>query len=321
MKNFIRITLTFTILLLSIVLINYLIFYFNISNENKINFLAKFDSNYLKIYFTPLIYAISLIIMFLVEYIILGWKNSSLKSILNISNPTCRVDIFYIWVKLSGIMNVCFNLFFFGFGFFFLKQIENISLFKIDNIFLQFSTAIIMISFIEYVYHRICHNKFFWELHKIHHAAEEMNIFTASREHPIVVSITIILISIPIALFGVDPYIAITCKMLLGGYNLMLHSKVYILPNFFKIFFITTKDHHVHHSTLSEHFNRNFGNLFNFWDKFFGTYYDSSKLDKIEIGIDDKNYNNKNSLKQIFVSVYLWFGNLKKIVFSNHSLN
>ena len=98
----------------------------------------------------------------------------------------------------------------------------------------------------------------------------------------------------------------------MGGYNLMLHSKVFILPKFFNKFLISTKDHHVHHSTLPEHFNKNFGNLFNFWDKLFKTYYDSSKLENIEIGINDNNYKNKNSIKQIFTAIVIWFKNFTK---------
>ena len=312
MPSIVKFSTIFALFILSILFINYVVFYFNISDINNINFFSKSNSSYLKIYFTPMLYATSLIIMFIIEFIILGWNNSSLKSILSLSKSTCRVDTFYIWIKLSGISNILFNLIFFGFGFYLLKEIENISIFKINNIFFQFISAILLISFIEYVYHRILHSNYFWELHKIHHAAEEMNIFTASREHPVVVSIAIILISIPVGLFGIDPLIAILCKVIMGGYNLMLHSKVFILPDFLKIILISTKDHHLHHSTSEKHFNKNFGNLFNFWDKLFGTYFNSDNLNNINIGINDKNYNNKNYLKQMYVSIYLWVKNFLK---------
>lgn len=321
MPRIIKLSSIFALFILSILFINYILFYFNISDVNNINFFSKSISSHLRVYFTPLLYAVSLAIMFMIEFIILGWSNSSLKSILSLSKSTCRVDVFYIWIKLSGISNVLFNLIFFGFGFYFLKEIESISIFKINNIFFQFIFAILLISFIEYVYHRILHSNYFWELHKIHHAAEEMNIFTASREHPFVVSISILLISVPVGIFGVNPFIAILCKIIMGGYNLMIHSKVYILPNVFKNFLITTKDHHIHHSTMPDHFNKNFGNLFNIWDKIFGTYYDSENIKNIKIGINDKNYNNNNSLKQIYMSIYLWFKNFKNLKNSNNISN
>jgi len=304
----------FTVIFITIILFNYFLNNKSLFLTNDFNF---FNLNYfLNLYTVPLQYFLGISLIFFIEYKILGWDNSSLKSILNISNPTCRVDIFYIWLKLSGLSNIIFNIIFFGFGFYFLKTINELSIIKINNLYLEFLVAILTITFIDYIYHRICHHRLFWEFHKIHHAAEEMNILTVAREHPLVVSVRILLISLPIGIFGISAEIAVICQALLGGYNLMLHSKVFLLPKFFNFFLITTKDHHLHHSTNEIHFNKNFGNLFNFWDKLFGTYYNSKLVRKISIGVKDKNYNNKNFIQQILIAFIFWFKNLKKTYIS-----
>ena len=125
----------FLLLIFSIFIIYFFIstLYININTE-----FSLFNLPILNIYFIPLLYITSLIIMFTIEYIMVGWQHCSLRSILNVSKSTCRVDIFYIWIKLSGISNLIFNLIFFGSGFYLLNLIENFSLININNIYLEF---------------------------------------------------------------------------------------------------------------------------------------------------------------------------------------
>ena len=47
------------------------------------------------------------------------------------------------------------------------------------------------------------HSKYFWELHKLHHSATEMNIITVAREHPLVVIVSILLLALPAYIFGI----------------------------------------------------------------------------------------------------------------------
>ena len=258
---------------------------------------------------THILMLVGLTSVFIVEALILGWDNSSIKSISNFSTPSARTDVFYIWLRMSGLSDVLFNLFFLGSGFFLLSKIEHYSLIKLNNYFLEFIFTALGVTFFHYVYHRVIHHKYFWELHKLHHAATEMSIFTASREHPLVISASNILLVIPPALFGASTEVIFTYFGLQGIYNMFIHSRVDLFPSWAK-FMITTKDHHIHHSIESEHYLCNYGMVLSIWDRIFGTYYDPKKAGAIEFGIEDKNYAQASYFKEIFFICFRWIKQL-----------
>jgi sterol desaturase/sphingolipid hydroxylase (fatty acid hydroxylase superfamily) len=271
------------------------------------------SNNYIIYFQKPMLYVLGISICFYVEYLVLGWKNCSLNSIVNFSSASSRTDIFYIWIKISGLTDIAFNLVFLGFGFYLISIISNHSLFKIDNYFIEFIITIFLITLIHYFYHRGLHHPLFWELHKLHHSADEMNIFTASREHPLVISIYTMLICIPSAIFGVRPEVIFIYKALEGFYNLFLHSKVDLFPQFTSKFMITTSDHHIHHSTNPEHFNKNYGMVLNIWDRLFLSYYKPNNKEKIHFGIDDINYKKDIYVRDIFLIINRWLLDFKTI--------
>lgn len=254
----------------------------------------------------PATYILGVAFVFFVESSIVGYKNSSFYAISNFSSPSARTDMFYIFLKISGFADIIFNIIFLGFGFFILYEIQKISLFKFNNYLIEFVICVLTVTLLHYFYHRILHHPYFWELHKLHHSADEMNIFTASREHPIVTSLYIVILAIPVAIFGIRIEVMFVYKSLEGCYNLFLHSKVDLFPKWVRYFMITTKDHHIHHSKSDSHFNKNFGMVLNIWDKLFGTYYKPSLKENIKFGIDDKNYNKDFFFKEILNVPWTW---------------
>jgi sterol desaturase/sphingolipid hydroxylase (fatty acid hydroxylase superfamily) len=249
-------------------------------------------------------------ICFIVEGYLVGWNNCSFRSIINLATPSARTDIFYIWLKISGLSDIIFNLIFLGFGFYFISIVSDHSLIKINNYIIEFILTVFLITFIHYFYHRALHHPALWELHKLHHSADEMNIFTASREHPLVVAVYVILISVPSAIFGIRPEVIFVYKSLEGFYNLFLHSKVDLFPKFTKSFMISTADHHIHHSTNPAHHNTNFGMVLNIWDKIFSTYFPADKNKKINFGIEDPNYNKNLFFYDILIIPTRWIRGL-----------
>jgi sterol desaturase/sphingolipid hydroxylase (fatty acid hydroxylase superfamily) len=249
-------------------------------------------------------------ICFIVEGYLVGWNNCSFRSIINLATPSARTDIFYIWLKISGLSDIIFNLIFLGFGFYFISIVSDHSLIKINNYIIEFILTVFLITFIHYFYHRALHHPALWELHKLHHSADEMNIFTASREHPLVVAVYVILISVPSAIFGIRPEVIFVYKSLEGFYNLFLHSKVDLFPKFTESFMISTTAHHIHHSDDPAYYNKNFGMVLNIWDKIFFTYAAPDKNKKLNFGIEDTNYNKNLYLKDIIIIPIRWIKNL-----------
>jgi sterol desaturase/sphingolipid hydroxylase (fatty acid hydroxylase superfamily) len=52
--------------------------------------------------------------------------------------------------------------------------------------------------------------------------------------------------------------------------------------------FISPAQHQVHHSRAAEHHNKNYGEIFAFWDFMFGTLYVPQGEEKLEFGLADK---------------------------------
>jgi sterol desaturase/sphingolipid hydroxylase (fatty acid hydroxylase superfamily) len=285
----------------------------NISLSSYQQILSNFSFSILDFFVylqKPLLFILGTGICFIVEGYLVGWNNCSFRSIINLATPSARTDIFYIWLKISGLSDIIFNLIFLGFGFYFISIVSDHSLIKINNYIIEFILTVFLITFIHYFYHRALHHPALWELHKLHHSADEMNIFTASREHPLVVAVYVILISVPSAIFGIRPEVIFVYKSLEGFYNLFLHSKVDLFPKFTKSFMISTADHHIHHSTNPAHHNTNFGMVLNIWDKIFSTYFPADKNKKINFGIEDPNYNKNLFFYDILIIPTRWIRGL-----------
>lgn len=256
-----------------------------------------------------LLYFLPVLFLFIYEIIIYGWNKSSLKNISNIKNNSSKVDLFYYFLKLISFPEFLFNLIFFGYGFYLLTLITKYAFFEIESYFFQFFLALTVTTFINYWYHRIFHSTNLWELHKIHHAAREMTILTATREHPLVKTGNFAISSAILVLIGISPVIVFITYGILGCYDLILHSKSIKVPKFLYIFLISTDEHHLHHSTNLKYFNKNFGNFFKIWDVIFGTYCPSLKK-KYILGIKDLAYNNTNFFNQIIYSIRVYYSKL-----------
>jgi sterol desaturase/sphingolipid hydroxylase (fatty acid hydroxylase superfamily) len=254
---------------------------------------------------THILYLVGFFSCFTIEALILGWNNSSLKKISCFSTTSARTDIFYVWLRISGLTDAFFNIIFLGFGFYFLSVIRGLSVIKLNNYFLEFIIAVLSITFIHYFFHRISHHKYFWELHKLHHSASEMNIFTASREHPLVVAVWNFCQIIPTAFLGVRNEVLFVYLGFQGIYNMFIHSKVEVIPSWAK-FMITTNDHHIHHSMNPKHFSTNYGMVLSIWDRIFGTYFKPEKDQIITVGIEDENYNKDFFFKEILFVILRW---------------
>jgi sterol desaturase/sphingolipid hydroxylase (fatty acid hydroxylase superfamily) len=134
-----------------------------------------------------------------------------------------------------------------------------------------------------YLQHRV---PVLWELHKAHHSAEAMVVFTTHRAHPlelliagcveglfggIVYGVWLFYAYDPveIAIFGINIYRFRNIVTL--DYIRHAPYKVSYGPIFSKIL-LSPHDHHLHHSALPEHWNKNFGFGLSCWDRLFGTF-------------------------------------------------
>jgi sterol desaturase/sphingolipid hydroxylase (fatty acid hydroxylase superfamily) len=131
-------------------------------------------------------------------------------------------------------------------------------------------------SFIGYWQHRLMHWRWFWQLHRFHHAATEFNILTTFRVNP-AEAITVLPAVLPLFFVKVPSAglfaVFVVANQLLA---MLQHSSLPWTLGWLGRWVITAPTiHQVHHSIDPEHRDKNFSNC-PLWDHMFGTWYGGS---------------------------------------------
>jgi sterol desaturase/sphingolipid hydroxylase (fatty acid hydroxylase superfamily)/creatinine amidohydrolase/Fe(II)-dependent formamide hydrolase-like protein len=149
-----------------------------------------------------------------------------------------------------------------------------------------------------------------WEFHKVHHSAQVLTPLTAYRMHPVddllSMSLAGALSGLVFGVFeflrpgnaGIWTVLGLNAALFLyyaTGYNLR-HSHLWLSygPWFSRVL-VSPAQHQIHHSKAPEHFDRNFGFIFAFWDAWFGSLYVPRAREPIEVGLpggEDAEYSN-----------------------------
>ena len=145
-----------------------------------------------------------------------------------------------------------------------------------------------------------------WEFHKFHHSAETLTPLTVTRTHPFeavlftlrsaivqggTIAIFIFLFGQQLSLFtilGVNVFVVLFHGL---GSNLR-HSHISVsYPNVIENCLMSPAQHHLHHSSSQEHYDKNFGVALSIWDKMAGSFMHSSKETLVfGIGAETKEY-------------------------------
>jgi sterol desaturase/sphingolipid hydroxylase (fatty acid hydroxylase superfamily) len=139
----------------------------------------------------------------------------------------------------------------------------------------------------------------------VHHSADEMNLVTSIRNHPIDSIVNSLLNAFSVALLGAAPAVAILYYGLNTVYQMLVHSEMELKGRFWDRIWITPAAHRIHHSNRIEHFDRNFG-ILAFWDRLFGTYH-APTHEKLTYGVSDGDtFNRPQYLAEVFDNVRRW---------------
>jgi alkylglycerol monooxygenase len=132
--------------------------------------------------------------------------------------------------------------------------------------------GIVGIDFLYYWWHRMSHTtNVLWAVHAVHHQSEDMNLAVALRQ-PAFEALTIIPFHLPLALLGVKPWIYVSCYAIDLIYQFWVHTEATRHKPRLEWAFNTPSAHRVHHGINPQYLDRNFGGIFLFWDRLFGTY-------------------------------------------------
>lgn len=150
---------------------------------------------------------------------------------------------------------------------------NHVAVVHVKNSAFTYIIAFVALDFSGYWTHRIAHEyNFFWNNHIIHHSSEEFNLACALRQSISGIVRIFVILLLPAALLGVPGnVIAIVAPLHLFAqfwYHTQHIGKMGILEKII----VTPSHHRVHHAINKEYLDRNYGQIFIFWDKWFGTY-------------------------------------------------
>jgi len=139
--------------------------------------------------------------------------------------------------------------------------------------------------FIHWLEHKV---KWMWQFHIIHHSDKELDTTSANRHHPgesvfrlAFTILAVVLIGAPIWMI----FLYQTMSVVLTQFNHANISMVSWLDNTLKLVFVTPNMHRVHHHYRQPYTDCNYGNIFSFWDRIFGTYR-TAPNEKLIYGVD-----------------------------------
>jgi sterol desaturase/sphingolipid hydroxylase (fatty acid hydroxylase superfamily) len=129
----------------------------------------------------------------------------------------------------------------------------------------------VFFSFFDYWQHRLDHTARFWPLHRYHHAAEEFCVLTSVRVHPAGFS-TIVAGVIPPVLVGTSDEALFWFVTLTGMIRYLIHTRISSDFGWVGRWVLQSPAHHrLHHKLDMSRPTGNFA-LVPFWDRLFGTW-------------------------------------------------
>lgn len=154
---------------------------------------------------------------------------------------------------------------------------QNYKLFEIPNHWVVYILLLLATDFIWYWYHRLSHEiNILWGFHVVHHQSEEYNFSVAAR----ITSFQAVVRNsfwCVLPFVGFDPFLVIVVLTFHGAYSFFTHTEIVNKLGFLEKILITPSHHRVHHSSNMIYLDKNYGDVFVFWDKIFGTFVEESE--------------------------------------------
>jgi len=137
---------------------------------------------------------------------------------------------------------------------------------------LQGVLALVMGEFLQYWWHRKCHEwDLFWRVHSVHHSAGRLYWLNAARFHPIDNFVGYFVGVAPLVLLGCGVKVLAWHALFTAAHGLFQHANIRMELGPLNWVFSMAELHRWHHSTLAEEGNSNYGANLILWDVVFGT--------------------------------------------------
>ncbi|MFT5070730.1 MAG: alkylglycerol monooxygenase [Chitinophagales bacterium] len=258
---------------------------------------------------------------FFIELLVLGYKKSSVYQILH-PNKSVVTDVVIGLAYTLGIFFFLKTFYLLSLDQFFpdlvksqkAKQNPNMTWWYIPVLLLY----LVIADFLKYVFHRLSHElDFLWQIHKFHHSTTSFIILSGNRIHPIEHILHKVFVTLPLVLLGIqiDMYFALVILMLF--IDKLQHSMLdWDYGKLGKYLIYSPIGHRIHHSEIPEHWDKNYGDLFVFWDRLFGTYYKGNLINE-KVGVSDNWMNKQGLVYDLWHCAWLSANSLKRSIKTN----
>ena len=143
--------------------------------------------------------------------------------------------------------------------------------------FLKFAIGFVALDLVSYLGHRLFHSVgMLWRVHQVHHSETDLDLTTGFRFHPIEGVAIQALRLVVIALLGISPLAVVCAGLAILIQDYFTHANLRFPRTSdlaLRWLIITPEMNRAHHSEIIDEQNTNFGTIFSFWDRIFGTYF------------------------------------------------
>ncbi|MBY0479856.1 MAG: sterol desaturase family protein [Chitinophagaceae bacterium] len=152
-------------------------------------------------------------------------------------------------------------------------MVNHLAIVHVQTSWLWYVIAFFALDLTGYLVHRIDHEyNIFWNAHIIHHSSEEYNLACALRQSVSTFFRLFTIFLLPAALLGVPAQVIAVVAPLHLFAQFWYHTRHINKMGFLEKIIVTPSHHRVHHAINKEYLDKNYGQIFIFWDKWFGTY-------------------------------------------------
>lgn len=136
-----------------------------------------------------------------------------------------------------------------------------------------------------FVEHKI---KPLWMVHLVHHTDHKVDTTTANRHHPLESMIRFSFTLLGVFVVGTPIAIVMLYQSMSLIFTQFTHANIKMnksVDKFLSYVIVSPDMHKIHHHNMLPYTDSNYGNIFSFWDRIFGTYMYMDR-EKIVYGVD-----------------------------------
>jgi sterol desaturase/sphingolipid hydroxylase (fatty acid hydroxylase superfamily) len=213
------------------------------------------------------------------ECMIVGWGNSSLRDLMFARTASTRTDLAVFLLGQGHVMDVMGRLMMLGASMLSGAWIH-------DRLSAMLGVAIgppplpaplqvvlffFVYTFFDYWTHRLDHTRYFWPIHRYHHAAQDFAVVTSSRTHPAAFT-AVFVVNLPMAVLGAPADVMIYVNVLVVAIGFLIHSRIDSDWGWVGRWIVQSPiSHRLHHKLDMSYPTGHFG-MSPIWDRLFGTW-------------------------------------------------